>query len=47
LSGADTWTAVALWGRAKLGWLRRFLPFESKRSAAPPALTSVGFAGMV
>jgi predicted transposase YbfD/YdcC len=29
LSGADTWTAVALWGRAKLGWLRRFLPFEN------------------
>jgi len=27
LSGADTWVAVALWGRAKLDWLRRFLPF--------------------
>lgn len=29
LSGADTWAAVALWGQAKLGWLRRFLPFEN------------------
>jgi predicted transposase YbfD/YdcC len=29
LSGADTWVAVALWGRAKLDWLRRFLPFEN------------------
>lgn len=29
LSGADSWAAVALWGRAKLGWLRRFLPFEN------------------
>ncbi len=29
LSGADTWTAVALWGRSKLDWLRRFLPFEN------------------
>ena len=29
LSGADTWAAVALWGRAKLDWLRRFLPFEN------------------
>jgi hypothetical protein len=28
LSGADGWTAVALWGRAKLPWLRQFLPFE-------------------
>jgi predicted transposase YbfD/YdcC len=27
LSGADTWVAVALWGRAKLAWLRQFLPF--------------------
>ncbi len=27
LSGADTWVDVADWGRAKLGWLRRFLPF--------------------
>jgi predicted transposase YbfD/YdcC len=27
LSGADTWVAVALWGRAKLDWLRQFLPF--------------------
>jgi hypothetical protein len=27
LSGADGWAAVALWGRAKLDWLRRFLPF--------------------
>ncbi len=29
LSGADGWAAVALWGRAKLDWLRRFLPFEN------------------
>ncbi|SMF94177.1 Predicted transposase YbfD/YdcC associated with H repeats [Methylomagnum ishizawai] len=29
LSGADGWAAVALWGRAKLPWLRRFLPFEN------------------
>lgn len=29
LSGADGWAAVALWGQAKLPWLRRFLPFEN------------------
>ena len=29
LSGADDWVDVADWGRAKLGWLRRFLPFEN------------------
>jgi len=29
LSGADSWAAVALWGRAKLGWLRQFLPFAN------------------
>ena len=29
LSGADNWVDVADWGRAKLGWLRRFLPFEN------------------
>jgi predicted transposase YbfD/YdcC len=28
LSGADGWAAVALWGQAKLPWLRRFLPFD-------------------
>ena len=27
LSGADTWVSVAVWGRAKLDWLRQFLPF--------------------
>ena len=27
LSGAVTWVSVALWGRAKLDWLRQFLPF--------------------
>lgn len=27
LSGADSWAAVAVWGRAKLDWLRQFLPF--------------------
>jgi hypothetical protein len=29
LSGADGWAAVAVWGRAKLDWLRRFPPFEN------------------
>jgi predicted transposase YbfD/YdcC len=29
LSGADGWAGVALWGRAKLDWLRRFLPFTN------------------
>ena len=29
LSGADTWVAVSVWGRAKLDWLRQFLPFEN------------------
>jgi predicted transposase YbfD/YdcC len=29
LSGADNWVDVADWGRAKLEWLRRFLPFEN------------------
>jgi hypothetical protein len=29
LSGADGWTGVALWGQAKLPWLRQFLPFEN------------------
>lgn len=29
LSGADGWAAVALWGQAKLPWLRRILPFEN------------------
>ena len=29
LSGADTWVAVSVWGRAKLNWLRQFLPFEN------------------
>jgi predicted transposase YbfD/YdcC len=27
-SGADDWVGVALWGREKLEWLRRFLAFE-------------------
>ena len=27
LCGADSWTGVALWGQAKLSWLRQFLPF--------------------
>ena len=27
LCGADSWTGVALWGEAKLSWLRQFLPF--------------------
>ncbi len=29
LSGADNWVAVAAGGRAKLDWLRQFLPFAS------------------
>ncbi len=29
LSGADNWVAVAAWGRAKLDWLRQFLPFAT------------------
>ena len=29
LSGADTWVAVSIWGRAKLAWLRQFLPFAN------------------
>jgi predicted transposase YbfD/YdcC len=29
LSGADGWASVALWGQAKLPWLRQFLPFEN------------------
>ncbi len=29
LSGADNWVAVAAWGRAKLDWLRQFLPFAN------------------
>jgi len=29
LSGADGWVGVALWGKAKLPWLRQFLPFEN------------------
>jgi len=27
--GADGWAGVALWGRAKLSWLRQFLPFQN------------------
>lgn len=27
LCGADSWAGVALWGRAKLDWLRQFFPF--------------------
>jgi len=29
LSGADGWAGVAMWGRAKLPWLRQFLPFKN------------------
>lgn len=29
LSGADNWVHVAAWGREKLPWLRRFLPFKN------------------
>jgi len=36
LSGADTWVSVALWGRAKLDWLRQFLPFANGIAAHDP-----------
>ena len=26
-SGAESWVSVAEWGRMKLDWLRRFVPF--------------------
>ena len=29
LCGADSWTGLALWGQAKLSWLRQFLPFAN------------------
>ena len=29
LCGADSWAGVALWGQAKLSWLRQFLPFAN------------------
>ncbi len=29
LSGADSWAAVAMWGRAKRDWLRQCLPFTN------------------
>ncbi|MEB2774988.1 ISAs1 family transposase [Algoriphagus sp. D3-2-R+10] len=29
VSGADSWTAISLFGRAKLDWLSRFYPFEN------------------
>jgi len=29
VSGADTWTSISLFGRAKLAWLRKFYPFEN------------------
>lgn len=28
-ASADNWVEVAVWGREKLDWLRRFLPFEN------------------
>jgi predicted transposase YbfD/YdcC len=28
-SGADSWMSVVHWGRMKLDWLRRFLPFDN------------------
>ena len=41
-SGAEDWVDVAYWGRMKLEWLRRWLPFErgiashdSERPAMP------------
>jgi predicted transposase YbfD/YdcC len=29
ISGADTWTSISLFGKAKLEWLRKFFPFEN------------------
>jgi predicted transposase YbfD/YdcC len=29
ISGADTWTSIGLFGKAKLEWLRKFFPFEN------------------
>lgn len=29
VSGSDTWTAISLFGRAKLDWLRKFYPFAN------------------
>jgi len=29
ISGADGWTSIAVFGKAKLGWLREFLPYEN------------------
>ncbi|WP_082632392.1 transposase family protein [Algoriphagus resistens] len=29
VSGADTWMAISLFGRAKLDWLSSFYPFEN------------------
>ena len=29
MSGAESWTSVSEWGRLKLGWLRRHLPFAN------------------
>ena len=28
ISGADGWTSIEVFGKAKLGWLRQFLPYE-------------------
>jgi predicted transposase YbfD/YdcC len=29
ISGADTWTSIGLFGKAKLDWLRKFFPFQN------------------
>jgi hypothetical protein len=29
LSGAQSWTEIALWGTLKLAWLRRFIPLTN------------------
>lgn len=29
ISGADTWTSISLFGKAKLDWLRKFFPFKN------------------
>jgi predicted transposase YbfD/YdcC len=29
VSGADTWTSISIFGRAKLDWLRKFYPFDN------------------
>lgn len=32
VSGAEGWEGIAAFGRSKRAWLRRFLPFEARRT---------------